>query len=321
MAATRKTLTAVDGGPTTSFADGAGFIRRLAIDMGLTSEQADDVFFLTFQQASSNLVPANRSRSAGPVGWCARRWSSAPSYAASPGNRDPAEHHAGRRRRRCRRDDWLGAGARPTQVVRDRCSVTALVEAARRGDRHAWQSLVDEYSGLLWAVTRQFRLCDADAADVAQTTWLRLLEHIDQINDKSRVGAWLATTARRECLRMVAQRKADRADRRGGRPGSARRRSTGSRCIIARCRTLYPRERRVVADASPVARHHDALERGPTGAVRRDFRNPASPDREHWTNETKVPATPTGPARRVTSNGGRMDVEVVAISQFPSGYD
>ena len=51
MAATRKTLTAVDGGPTTSFADGAGFIRRLAIDMGLTSEQADDVCFLTFQQA------------------------------------------------------------------------------------------------------------------------------------------------------------------------------------------------------------------------------------------------------------------------------
>lgn len=98
-------------------------------------------------------------------------------------------------------------GVRPAEMTPERSSVTALVEAARHGDRHAWESLVDDYSGLIWAVTRQFRLCDADAADVAQTTWLRLLEHIDQINDKSRVGAWLATTARRECLRLVAQRK------------------------------------------------------------------------------------------------------------------
>jgi RNA polymerase sigma factor (sigma-70 family) len=86
-------------------------------------------------------------------------------------------------------------------------SVPALVEAARRGERCAWEALVDQFSGLIWAVTRQFRLCDADAADVAQTSWLRLLEHVDQIKDTSRVGPWLATTARRECLRTVAQRK------------------------------------------------------------------------------------------------------------------
>jgi len=75
------------------------------------------------------------------------------------------------------------------------------------GDHRAWEALVDLYSGLIWAVTRQFRLCDADAADVTQTTWLRLLEHIDRLHDASRVGPWLATTARRECLRILAQRK------------------------------------------------------------------------------------------------------------------
>jgi RNA polymerase sigma factor (sigma-70 family) len=83
----------------------------------------------------------------------------------------------------------------------------ALVQRAVDGDRLAWESLVDLYSGLIWAVTRQFRLCDADAADVMQTTWLRLLEHINRLNDASRVGAWLATTARRECLRTLAHRK------------------------------------------------------------------------------------------------------------------
>ncbi|HEV2753269.1 MAG TPA: sigma-70 family RNA polymerase sigma factor, partial [Solirubrobacteraceae bacterium] len=62
---------------------------------------------------------------------------------------------------------------------------------------------VDELGGLVWAVTRAHRLGDADAADVAQTTWLRLVEHLDRLDDPARVGAWLATTARRECLRVL----------------------------------------------------------------------------------------------------------------------
>jgi len=82
-----------------------------------------------------------------------------------------------------------------------------LVARAIDGERWAWEALVDLYSGLVWALTRQFRLSDADAADVVQTTWLRLLEHINRLNDASRVGPWLATTARRECLRTLAHRK------------------------------------------------------------------------------------------------------------------
>jgi len=82
-----------------------------------------------------------------------------------------------------------------------------LVARAIEGDRAAWETLVDLYSGLIWSVTRQFRLCDADAADVAQTAWMRLLEHIDRLRDASRIGPWLATTARRECLRTVAHRR------------------------------------------------------------------------------------------------------------------
>jgi RNA polymerase sigma factor (sigma-70 family) len=47
-------------------------------------------------------------------------------------------------------------------------------------------------------------LSDADAADVVQTTWLRLVEHLGRIHEPDRVGAWLATTARRESLRVIA---------------------------------------------------------------------------------------------------------------------
>ena len=56
---------------------------------------------------------------------------------------------------------------------------------------------------MIWAVARAHRLHDAHAADVAQATWLRLLEHLTRLNDPARVGAWLATTTRRECLRLI----------------------------------------------------------------------------------------------------------------------
>jgi RNA polymerase sigma factor (sigma-70 family) len=79
----------------------------------------------------------------------------------------------------------------------------AVVRAANQGDRDAWNALVARYSGLIWSVARAHRLGDADAADVVQATWLRLVEHLGEIRDAERVGAWLATTARRECLRVL----------------------------------------------------------------------------------------------------------------------
>ena len=85
--------------------------------------------------------------------------------------------------------------------------VTQLVQHAVEGDRWAWERLVDQYSRLIWAITRDFKLVESDAADVVQVTWLRLLEHIHQIENHDRVGSWLASTARNECLRHLSARK------------------------------------------------------------------------------------------------------------------
>lgn len=82
-----------------------------------------------------------------------------------------------------------------------------LVRLAAAGDRRAWERLVDQYSRLIWAMTRDFRLAETDAADVVQATWLRLLEHIHRIEYPERIGSWLATTARHECLRHLAASK------------------------------------------------------------------------------------------------------------------
>jgi len=79
----------------------------------------------------------------------------------------------------------------------------ALMRAAREGDGDAWNAIVARYSGLLWEIVRGYRLGDADAADVFQTTWLRLVEHLDGIRNADGLGAWLATTARHECLRVL----------------------------------------------------------------------------------------------------------------------
>jgi len=85
--------------------------------------------------------------------------------------------------------------------------VARLVRRAATGDKRAWERLVDQYARLIWSITREFRLVESDAADVAQTTWMRLIEHIDRIEHPERVGSWLAATARNECLRSLAARK------------------------------------------------------------------------------------------------------------------
>lgn len=77
------------------------------------------------------------------------------------------------------------------------------MRAAAEGDQAAWDELVRRFSGLVWSIARSHRLGSADAADVCQTAWLRLVENLGRIRDPARVGAWLATTSRNECLRVI----------------------------------------------------------------------------------------------------------------------
>ncbi|MEU4574418.1 RNA polymerase sigma factor [Nonomuraea sp. ATR24] len=79
----------------------------------------------------------------------------------------------------------------------------ALVRAAADGDAGAWKELYHRYSGLVWAVARAYLPAPADAQDVAQTTWFRFAEHLTRIRDPDKAGAWLASTARNEALRVI----------------------------------------------------------------------------------------------------------------------
>lgn len=85
----------------------------------------------------------------------------------------------------------------------DRAEVGALVQAAVDGDAAAWKALVEGLSPLVWSVVRAHRLSDADGHEVYQTVWFRFAQHLGRIREPDKAGAWLASTARNECLKVI----------------------------------------------------------------------------------------------------------------------
>ena len=81
--------------------------------------------------------------------------------------------------------------------------IAQLMAAAIDGDERAWNKLVERFSALLWSICRTYGLGAADAADAFQLTWLRLLEHMETIQEPARLAGWLATTCRRECMAIL----------------------------------------------------------------------------------------------------------------------
>jgi RNA polymerase sigma factor (sigma-70 family) len=110
-------------------------------------------------------------------------------------------------------DGRVGSGlsvGRQSSVVD--VDVADLLARAAGGSQSAWDEIVRRYERLVWSVARSHRLDSSDAADVVQTTWLRLVEHLGSVHDPERLGAWLATTARRESLRVIGRRKRELGD-------------------------------------------------------------------------------------------------------------
>lgn len=91
----------------------------------------------------------------------------------------------------------------PSYTEAENVELTEVVREALNGSAWAWDDLMCRFGGMVTAVARSCRLNDADVNDVFQVTWLRLVENIDRIEKPERVGAWLATTARRESLRIM----------------------------------------------------------------------------------------------------------------------
>ncbi|WP_234359140.1 RNA polymerase sigma factor [Plantactinospora sp. BC1] len=94
------------------------------------------------------------------------------------------------------------AGPAPEVPTSD-AILAGLVSAAANGDEFAWVELVRRYAPLVLSVIRAHGLNRTDAADVNQTVWLRLVEHLGRVREPAALATWLATTTRRECYRLV----------------------------------------------------------------------------------------------------------------------
>ena len=83
---------------------------------------------------------------------------------------------------------------------------SALVCAARRGDKEALQVLLNRHwawlKGLVYGVLADSR----DLDDVLQEVCLRVITRIHTVRDPERFRGWLAIVARREALKHLRQR-------------------------------------------------------------------------------------------------------------------
>jgi RNA polymerase sigma factor (sigma-70 family) len=104
----------------------------------------------------------------------------------------------------------------PPRPGRDDPLIRDLVSRARNGDKQAWDVLVKRFAPLIWSICRRYELADADMADAGQGVWLYLVDHLDSVRDPAALPGWLATTTRRECIRI--RRAARRSHESGSLP-------------------------------------------------------------------------------------------------------
>jgi RNA polymerase sigma factor (sigma-70 family) len=83
--------------------------------------------------------------------------------------------------------------------------VADLLLGISDGNPAAWDEILRRYGEVVRRTVRSFRLQEADALDATQMTWMRLAENTDRVQFPERLGGWLATTARRECLYILRQ--------------------------------------------------------------------------------------------------------------------
>jgi RNA polymerase sigma-70 factor, ECF subfamily len=82
-----------------------------------------------------------------------------------------------------------------------------LVRRAKAGDLAAFEELVNRYERRIWTLAKRMVQHREDAEDVTQETFLTALEHLDELRDEERFGAWLVQIATRHAFRVLEQRQ------------------------------------------------------------------------------------------------------------------
>lgn len=86
-----------------------------------------------------------------------------------------------------------------------------LIRLCRKGDARGWERLLDKYERLVFSIALNYGLSREDAADIAQLTFTILIQNLDTLSEDSRLGAWLATVARRHTWRLLERNRRESA--------------------------------------------------------------------------------------------------------------
>ncbi len=81
------------------------------------------------------------------------------------------------------------------------------VALALAGDEAAWRAIVDGLSGVVWKVLNSFDLSAADRDDAFASTFFRLFEKLDTVQNPMFLPGWISTAARNEARAVWRSRK------------------------------------------------------------------------------------------------------------------
>jgi len=94
---------------------------------------------------------------------------------------------------------------RKQQSVHKHVTDQELVAGAVAGDANAWDALVDRHAQSMWSAVIDSGLDPSHASQVCALTWLRCVDHLDELCGRGEIADWLLATAGHECRRQQAE--------------------------------------------------------------------------------------------------------------------
>ena len=95
---------------------------------------------------------------------------------------------------------------RPESNAEQRRAEKRLVTRARRGDREALRTLIDQHKDRLFAFVRRMIRNYHDAEEVVQDTFLKAFASLDSFSTEYRFSTWLFTIGYRLCLNTLRRK-------------------------------------------------------------------------------------------------------------------
>ncbi len=82
-----------------------------------------------------------------------------------------------------------------------------LITACLQGDQLAWDTLVDRYAELVYAIPQSHHFSADDADLIFEKVFARLLRDLSTVRSQAQLASWLMDVAETECERLQIQRR------------------------------------------------------------------------------------------------------------------